>query len=291
MSVATALAIDRLGAPPPGFESATLRVDGSSLHCVRGGSGPAVILLHGWPEDWTAYREIMPRLAKRFTVIAVDLPGIGRSGPAAGGYDAANLSATIRGLTQTLRLEQPYIVGHDLGAHVTYAYLRRFPDTLRGAMILDTPVAGVGGDEAGSNPALWHVGFIQAPGLAEKLVPGRQAAFLDYFFSIGRFTREKRAYYARIYGAPQLHAAFEIFRALPRNASFNAARTEPVSVPLVVAAGENFMFSTLLPTFVEGYRAKGLARVESTRIPNAGHYLLADNPQAVAELIERNASN
>ena len=101
----------------------------------------------------------MPRLAERFTIIAVDLPGIGTSAPAANGYDAASMAAEVHALTQTLKLERPYIVGHDLGGMVTYAYIRQFADSTRGAMILDVPMPGVSGlDEATSG--LWHVGFM-----------------------------------------------------------------------------------------------------------------------------------
>ncbi len=276
----------RPGQPPPGFSSADLRVNGSSLHYVRGGRGPAVILIHGFPEDWAEYQAIMPRLAQRFTVVAVDLPGIGHSAPPPGGYDAAGLAAQIHGLADALHLDRPYIVGHDLGAHVTYAYLRRFPESLRGAMILDTPIAGLAGSEE-AGKGMWHVGFILTPGLAEKMVPGRQAAFLGWFLDLGKFTPAERAYFIKAYGAPQLHAAFEIYRAIPKNAEWNAAQNEPNSVPVVIAVGEKFSFADLLTKFVEGYRTKGMIRVEGVRIPGAGHYVVADNPQAVAELIER----
>jgi pimeloyl-ACP methyl ester carboxylesterase len=280
-----------LGTPPPGFSAGDAQVSGTSLHYVRGGNGPAVILVHGFPEDWVEYRAIMPRLAQRFTVIAVDLPGVGHSAPEAGGYDAANLAAHIRGLTEALKLDRPYIVGHDLGAIVAYAYARQFPDTLRGAMLLDTPVPGIGGSgEAGGG--FWHIGFIQAPGgLAEKLVTGRQEAFLGWFYDLGKFTPEERAYYAEAYGAPQLHAAFEIYRALPKDGEWAAAQTGPNSVPLVVAVGETSFFGPLLPKFEAGYRAKGMAHVESARIAGAGHYIAADNPDGTAELIERYAGN
>ena len=72
------------------------------MHYVRGGQGPAVILIHGMPEDWTEYKAIMPRLAQRFTVVAVDLPGLGQSSPAAGGYEAASLAADIHAMAQSL---------------------------------------------------------------------------------------------------------------------------------------------------------------------------------------------
>jgi len=230
----------------------------------------------------------MPRLAKRFTVVAVDLPGIGKSAPATHGYDTVSLAADVHALADSLKLERPYVVGHDLGAHVTYAYVRRFPEALRGAMILDVPMPGLAGSEE-AGKGFWHVGFIMEPGLAEKLVLGRQAAFLDYFFNMGRFTPAERAYFTRAYGTRQLHAAFEIYRAIPKNAEFNAAQTGSNPVPLTVAVGEKSPFGGLLDRFVEGYRAKGMTHVESARIAGVGHYVVADNPDGVAELIERSA--
>jgi hypothetical protein len=78
-----------------GFVSDTAQVNGATLHYVRGGAGPAIILLHGFPEDWYAYHRIMPQLAKQFTVVAVDLRGIGGSAATAGGYDAANMAEDV----------------------------------------------------------------------------------------------------------------------------------------------------------------------------------------------------
>jgi hypothetical protein len=71
-----------------------------------------------------------------------------------------------------------------------------------------------------------------------------------------------------------------------------AAEAPPAAgnaTPLVVAVGEKSSFAPLLPKFVEGYRAKGMTRVERARIANSSHYVMADNPEAVADLIERSA--
>ena len=243
----------QLGAPPPGFSSANAQ----ELHYVRGGQGPAVILLHGFPEDWTEYRSILPRLAQRFTIVAIDLPGIGKSAPAAGGYDAASLAAQIHALAQALKLEQQWLVGHDLGGLVTYAYVRRFADSVRGAMILDVPMPGVDGwDEAVSG--YWRMGFIRAPGgLAEKLVVGRPADFLGHFLDIAKFTPAQRAYYVKAYAAAQLHAAFEIYRAFPKDAAFNAAQTASNPTPLVVAVGEKSFFRRLVTQVRRGLPRQG----------------------------------
>src|SRR5262245_20461581 len=60
-----------------GFASSTANVNGAKIHYVRGGTGPAVFLVHGFPQDWYAFHKIMPRLARSFTVIAVDTRGVG----------------------------------------------------------------------------------------------------------------------------------------------------------------------------------------------------------------------
>lgn len=69
-----------------GFAAETANVNGTTIHYVRGGRGPAVVLLHGFPQDWFEWRRVMPRLSQRFTVVAVDLRGVGGSAPSASGY-------------------------------------------------------------------------------------------------------------------------------------------------------------------------------------------------------------
>lgn len=277
-----------VGDPPPGFTSAHAEVNGAKLHYVRGGEGPAIILLHGFPQDWTEYKVIMPRLAKQFTVVAVDLPGVGASDPAPDGYEATQLAARINGLSEALSLERPYLVGHDLGGIVAYAYVRLFEEDLRGAMILDVPIPGLRGwDE--STDDLWHLGFFQTPGLAEQLLAGRHEAYLDLDLKTDSFTPEERAYYLAAYGEPQLHAGYAIYRGFERNGEWNAAQTAQNTVPLTVAVGAESPFSPFLAEFVEGYRAMGIIRVEGAHVPGAGHFVVQDNAQAIAELIERHA--
>jgi len=96
------LAVAALGS---GFVSDTAQVNGATLHYVRGGAGPAVILLHGFPQDWYAYHRIMPLLTSQFTVVAVDLRGLGGSIPTEGGYDAANMAEDVHQLAEYLHLE------------------------------------------------------------------------------------------------------------------------------------------------------------------------------------------
>jgi pimeloyl-ACP methyl ester carboxylesterase len=274
------------------FASETMMVNGTTLHYVRGGNGPPIVLIHGFPQDWFEYQGIMPRLAKHFTVVAVDLRGIGGSKATPSGYDAANMAEDIQQLLAALKLQQVYIVGHDIGGQVAYALLRRYPRDLRGAMILDSTIPGIAGwDESMSGPGVWHVGFMQAPGLAEKIVAGRQAAYLGYFFGFSKFTPAQQAHYLEAYSTPaQLHAAFEIYRAFPANVKFNAAQHGPIEVPLFLAAGEKSPFAPLEAKMAEGLRANGFTRVDTGVIRGAVHYDVQDQPDATAALIEQHAA-
>jgi pimeloyl-ACP methyl ester carboxylesterase len=276
----------------PEFTSHSAPVNGLMLHYVRGGAGPAVILIHGFPQDWFEYHAIMPRLAKQFTVIAVDLRGVGGSTATPGGYDAANMAEDVAQLAAALKLGRVYIVGHDIGGMVAYAFVCRYPQAARGAMILDVPLPGIEGwDQIQGHPAMWHVRFMQVPGLAEKLVAGRQADYFGYFFKFGKFRPSEVAHFVKAYATPaQLHAVFEMYRAFPANARFNAAQRGPNDVPLLLAAGDGSPFAPLVPRMAEALRANGCSQVATGFIRGAVHYPVEDQPEAVAHLIEQSAS-
>ena len=280
-----------------GFVSRTARVNETTLHYVRGGAGPAVILIHGFPEDWYEFRHVMPRLAKKFTVIAVDLRGVGGSAATPDGYDAASMAGDVHQLVRRLKLERVYVAGHDVGGMVAYAFARLYQGATRGVMILDVPLPGLEPwQEVVSNPKLWHVGFHQTPRVPERLIAGRQFYyFRDFFFSLGgvrnkAITDGDVAHYANAYAAPrQLRAGLEMYRALPANERFNEAQRDTVDLPLVLVGGEN-SFAGLLSKLAEDLRAHRCGNISVEVIKNGGHYLADEQPEAVAALIERYAS-
>lgn len=275
-----------------GFISDTAQVNGTTLYYVRGGTGPAVILLHGFPEDWYEYHRVMPRLAKHFTVVAVDLRGIGGSVPTRDGYDAANMAEDVHQLVEHLHLEHVYVVGHDIGGMVAYAFVRRYPETSRGVMLLDAPAPGLGPwDAVKANPITWHIHFQQTPDLPEQLIAGREAIYFRHFLDSDTFSDADVARYARAYAAPDhLRAALEIYRAFPANEKFDAAQESAISLPMVLAPGENSPFEKLMPAFAEALRDHGCANVKIEVIKNSVHYVADEQPEAVAQLIERDAS-
>jgi pimeloyl-ACP methyl ester carboxylesterase len=273
----------------PEFTSETAPVNGIALHYVRGGKGIPIILIHGFPQDWFEYHAIMPRLAKQYDVIAVDLCGIGGSTSRSHGFDAASLAEDIHQLAETLKLEPACIVGHDVGGMVAYALARRYPQSTRSAVLLDVALPGIeGSDEIAGHPAMWHVGFMQVPGLAERLVNDRQADYFAYFFQFGKFTPSDVDHFVSAYASPvQLHSVFEMYRAFPTNAEFNSRQLETNQIPFFIGAGDGSPFADLISKQADGLRANGCANVESGLIPNAVHYVVEDQPDEVARLIEQ----
>jgi pimeloyl-ACP methyl ester carboxylesterase len=277
-----------------GFVSTTATVNGTTLHYVRGGTGPPVILLHGFPQDWYEFHPIMLRLAKKFTGLAVDLRGVGGSAAPPSGYDAANLAEDVQQLVQHLKRERVYVVGHDIGGLVAYAFARRSLHATRGVMILDVPLPGIE-PWAEVQAAYWHIGFHQTPELPEKIIAGRQAGYFRWFFTVGTLNSKTMsdadvAHDANAYTAPQqLCAGFEFYRAFPANEQFNAEQWQAVDVPVVLAGGDH-SFGTLNPRIAADLRAHGCANVTIELIKDGGHYVLDEQPQSVAALIEHYAS-
>jgi pimeloyl-ACP methyl ester carboxylesterase len=283
--------VDR-GRRDRGLSFGTARVHGAVLHFAQAGRGPALILLHGFPQDWSEWRPIMARLAKRYTVVAPDLRGIGQSTAGSAKFDAATMAADVHELARVLKLDRPYVVGHDLGGMVAHAYARLFPQDLRGAMILDVPVPGLDGwDEAVSGPQSWHVGFLQTPDLPETLLAGgRQDAFLSYFLRMGRHDAAEMAEALKAYaGAAQFHAACEMYRAFDENAEFGRERRGLNDVPIVYGTGDGSPFAGLADRIVAALEDSGFVNVTRATVPDAVHYLVADNPDATATLIEQHA--
>lgn len=283
-------------AVPAGFVSATAQVNGTVIHYVAGGQGPAVILIHGFPENWSAYAKIMPRLASRFRVVAVDLRGIGGSAPAERGYDSATMAEDVHQLASTLGLDRPYVVGHDFGGWVAYALARLYPDTLRGAMILDVPIPGLEPwDTVKVDPKLWHFGFHRAPGLAEKLLAGREAIYFGYFIRRSAvdpksISDEDIERYARAYSEPgEMAAAMGMYRAVDDDEKFAKERRGPLNVPLTLVAGGN-SFGPILTAMAKGLEDAGAKSVATETIAGSGHYLLDAKPAETTALIERYAS-
>jgi len=164
-------------------------IDGFSLTYDRRGSGPAVVLLHGWPGDRRDWRHVVDRLGDELTTVVPDLRGFGESDklvrdPAH--YGAAGQAASVLGLIEELELERPVLAGYDVGSRTAQQLARAAPDRV-GALVLAPPLPGVGDrvltPEAQSE--FWYQAFHRLE-LCERLLDGDRAAvrsYLEHFWS------------------------------------------------------------------------------------------------------------
>ncbi|GAB2681357.1 alpha/beta fold hydrolase [Nocardia goodfellowii] len=272
-------------------------VDGVRMHYVTGGSGPALVLLHGWPQTWYGWWQIMPALAERYTVYAVDLPGLGDSTGTPTGYDKATLARYVHTLmTDRLGVRDARIAGHDFGAAVAFHYAAQFPaDTARLAY-LDLPLPGPGIDAATYRTMSWHIAFHAQPRVPEVVVGDDVRAYLALFYpqvSFGGtafggtsdrspFTDAEIDEYARTYRRPgALSGGFELYRSLGQDVRDTTA-VAPTSVPALLLAAQGQ---------IDPVRATAAPRltniVRAVDVPHAGHWLVEENPRFVTTELMR----
>lgn len=269
---------------PAGYTSNFATVDGLRLHYVRGGQGDPLVLLHGFGSTWYEWRKVMPELAERYTVIAPDLPGLGDSEVPAGGFDKRTTAGSIHGLLQQLGLDQIYLVGHDIGLMVAFAYAAEYPKEVRRLVLLEAPIP----DEAiYSFPALtpagqgaWQFGFFSIPGLPEGLIEGREKYFLTQFIRGNAFNQQAFAEadfeeYARSYRDPdKLHASMEYFRAFPEDVTQVARYDEALLSMPVLALGAEYSLGGFLLEQAQRYASN----VRGGVVPDSGHWVPEEQP-------------
>jgi alpha-beta hydrolase superfamily lysophospholipase len=134
------------------FSHRTASVNDVQLHYVIGGHGNPVVLLHGWPETWYEWRHVMPALAKNYTVIVPDLPGLGDSSKPTTGYDTKTVAAYIHQLVTQLGFKTIFLVGHDVGAAVAYSYAAANPAEVKRLVVMESAIPGVISPQFGVNP-------------------------------------------------------------------------------------------------------------------------------------------
>jgi pimeloyl-ACP methyl ester carboxylesterase len=160
------------------FNSQFMNAGDIRLHAVIGGSGPPLLLVHGWPQTWYAWRMVMPTLARDFTVIAVDQRGRGLSDKPRGNYDAATLANDLVGLMDTLGYKRFALFGTDVGMPIAYALAADHPERVERLVVSESPLPGISPlpalPPAPLNELLWHVNFNRAAAVNEQLVKGRE---------------------------------------------------------------------------------------------------------------------
>ncbi|GAC1402882.1 MAG: alpha/beta hydrolase [Candidatus Velthaea sp.] len=141
----------------------TVRANNAAFHVVRTGSGPPLLLLHGWPEFWLTWEPVMTRLSDRFDLIAPDLRGFGDTDKPAGPYGPKDHAADMLALLDALEVERIGVVGHDVGGAVMQPLGREAPDRLAGLFFFDFVYPGIGPRMAAPEQLneIWYQSFNQ----------------------------------------------------------------------------------------------------------------------------------
>ncbi|MFF1923025.1 alpha/beta hydrolase [Streptomyces sp. NPDC058221] len=209
------------------------------LNVAIAGQGPAVLLLHGFPHTWQLWTHVMDGLSDRFRVIAPDLRGFGASTRAVDGYDAGTLAADAEALLHALGESSAAVIGIDAGTPPAFLLAMRRPGLVRQLVVMESLLGSLPGAEeflAGGPP--WWFGFHSEPGLAESVLTGQEARYIDWFLDAGTLGQGMdpavRAAFLDAYtGSEALRCAFSYYRALPASAGQirDAVRTDRLTVP------------------------------------------------------------
>ncbi|MEU2337228.1 alpha/beta fold hydrolase [Streptomyces sp. NPDC013172] len=263
-------------------------VNGVELNVALAGTGPAVLLLHGFPHTWQVWTDVMADLSGRHRVIAPDLRGFGASGPAACGYDAGTLAEDAAALLAALGVSSAAVVAVDAGTPPAFLLAMRHPGLVRRLVVMESLLGRLpGAEDFLSDGPPWWFGFHAAvPGLAETVLEGNEAAYVDWFLRAGTLgdgvRPDIRDAFVRAYtGREALSRAFSYYRALPESAA---------QIERAVGTGR-----LTVPTMALGAHPVGSALERQLRpvtddltghvIDDCGHIIPLHRPEALLALV------
>jgi pimeloyl-ACP methyl ester carboxylesterase len=266
---------------------------GVRLHLVEAGSGPLVLLLHGFPEFWYGWRAQIPALADHFHVVAPDLRGYNLSDKPASGYDFETLAADVPALVRALGAERAHVVGHDWGGMVAWGAAMLHPEVVDRLAILNAPHPGAYLRELGRNPKQWlrswYIGLFQVRWLAEgALTRGHGQGVADLLLST---TVEPECFwpdhlppYRRAILRPDAaRATLAYYRALVATPPWRVQRLiRPIPAASLLIWG--MKDPALVPELTSGLE-RWVPDLRVERIPDASHWVQHERPALVNRLL------
>lgn len=267
-------------------------VNGITLHCVTAGTGPLVVLLHGFPECWYSWRYQIPALAEHFTVVAPDMRGYNESDkpPRVRDYAVPLLVNDVAELVHSFGEQQAIIVGHDWGGIVAWATALTHPDLVAKLIILNAPHPRLFIQHLLTNPQQMlrsaYVGFFQLPWLPERTLSAHNYQAIERILKNSMVYPEQVSdkdieFYKQAIARPKaLTSALNYYRA-GRGALYPALDVDPVvRVPVLVIWGEqDVALGKELNNGIERYAPS----VKLRFIADASHWVQQDKPDAVAQ--------
>jgi pimeloyl-ACP methyl ester carboxylesterase len=287
LATAAVFAAGRLDYPPD-FHTREIATNGVTIHVRVGGTGPAVVLVHGYGETGDMWVPMAVDLARDHTVVIPDLRGMGLSSKPSGGFDKKTQAGDLAGVLDALKIDRADIVAHDIGNMVSFSFAAQNRQRVKRLVLIDAPIPGIGPwEEILKNPLLWHFRF-GGPDM-ERLVAGRERIYLDRFWNEfsatpSRFSEEARVHYAQLYALPgAMHSGFAQFAAFDQDAVDDQALMASggkLSLPVLALGGEK-SFGPMMATVMRF----AASNVTQGIVPDSGHWIMEENPNATIGLV------
>lgn len=269
----------------PGVEHRFVFTRGVKLHVAEAGAGDPVVLLHGWPQHWYVWREVIPILAAHARVTCVDLRGFGWSGVPRGGYDKENMANDVLALMDELELKRVPLAGHDWGGWISFILALRHPGRIERLLACSTPPPWPTRGASGLL-GIWRLAYqipLATPGVGGGAVGQRMARFAMDGADPPMDAEVKAAFLDRLTGergrATELLYRTFVLRELGPVAAGRYAALD-LQVPTLLLAGDR---DSVIPASRVEQAAAASEAVELELVQGAGHFLVDERPRLVAE--------
>ena len=274
---------------PSSFQAKTIHSpEGADIFVRWGGTGAVVVLIHGYAENSDSWAPLAADLMKDHTVVVPDLRGIGRSSKPTGGYDKKTQAKDIRAVVTGLGFDKTFVVAHDIGNMVAYAYAAMYPDKVERLVVMDAPIPGIEPwNTILLNPGVWHFNF-HGPD-AERLVAGRERIYFDRIWN--DFTGDPsepdeatRNFFTATYAQPGgMRAGFAQFTAFSTDAADNKVFEQVKLTMPVLAVGGEKSFGALQAVIMRHVAIN----VQEAVVPRSGHWLMEESPVYTVNLVRK----
>lgn len=279
------------GATLPGVVHCRIELADTTLHYVTAGtSGPPVLLVHGFPETWWAFRELIPLLAEDHRVVAVDLRGFGDSAIASGNTGSAVAAEDLRLLVEAVDLGPVHVVGQDIAGATVVRLAVSHPGLVRSLTAIEMGLPGFGMEVLAdvTHGGTWYIGVLAAPGIPEMLLAGREREFLGDWLFPGMtadpqaVTEDDVDEFVRTYSrSGGWRGACGLYRSmLSEGAEIRALVDDGgLTMPVLAVGGGGGPFTA------QTMRQVSAGRFDEVELDGVGHYVALEAPKALSEAL------
>ena len=265
---------------PAKSSSHFVTVNGVRLHYIEAGSGPLVILLHGWPETSYSWRNTISVLSKNYHVVAPDLRGLGQSEHTQSGYDKKTIATDIKVLVEYLGEKQAIIIGHDMGGKAAYVMAHLYPQMVSKLVLVDCFIPGTENADA-LHGGSWHYGFHMAKDFPEILTKDREKEYITAMIKLISYKKDAISEetideYVKHYSTPGgMTAGFNYYRALKEDAALvETFKGEKLTMPVLAITGTHSAGDKLSKAL-----ASKTLSLQSIIVEDSGHFVAEESPE------------